>query len=205
MAQDPTQERWIAMAKRIWKLLDSWVERSRWLLLTVIFAMMLTIIVLLLVQNRVVVETTRMIVSTEVVVTLVPPATTSLKRTPTQTSAHTPVFTPNATTLPPTVSGIVPAATVQGSGHPFPITIIGENFMSGVTACLGPNIPITVASNTTKTITGALSPNISPGIYDLTVKNPDGQSGTLSPIFIMQEPESQLRFPVLVIFDSDAQ
>lgn len=48
---------------------------------------------------------------------------------------------------------------------------------------LAQNIMISVSSVTTTTITGGLSPNIPVGVYALTVQNPDGQQGVLSPAF----------------------
>jgi hypothetical protein len=84
--------------------------------------------------------------------------------------------------------GITPDSTVQSSGPPIPVTITGQNFVSGLTAWLGKNITITVDTNTATTIEGSLSPDIPVGVYGLTVRNPDSQMGTLSPAFTVYAP-----------------
>jgi hypothetical protein len=131
------------------------------------------------------------------------PSPTATPRPPTSTPRPlTPTHTP--TPLPPVVFGIVPNATVQSSDPPFPVAITGQNFRSGVTARLGANIPITVTGNTATTIDGMLSPNISVGVYGLTVTNPDDQSGTLSPAFTVYPSTTSLESPYMVTFGRDA-
>jgi hypothetical protein len=82
------------------------------------------------------------------------------------------------------VIAITPNATVQGGGADpdFDVDIIGQNFV-GSQAWLGQNIQVNVLSVTDTLIDGTLSPNVSSGIYALTVQNSDGQQGVLPRAF----------------------
>lgn len=214
MAQGPEQEQVKAQIRTLWVRLDEWVQRFRWLLLLAVTGviLLLTLVITIVgtreaITEKIVVKETvvmRQVVTR--VVTATPTKISTLTPRPTHTTVFTPSSTPGPATSPPLVSNIIPAATVQGSGHPFLVTITGQNFASGVTARLDGSISITVTSNTTTTIIGVLSPEVPIGVYNLTVTNPDGQSDTLSPIFIVQESvESGLTSPVLVMFGSDAE
>jgi len=135
--------------------------------------------------------------------------------TPTDTPTMTP--TPTATSTPkpkppdiptppppPEVWGISPTMTVRTSATPFFVTITGQDFdLRSVTACLGASFPITIVDHTATFIIGTLSPNMSAGVYGLTVTNSDGQSDVLSPAFIVHESYGitiALESPYLVTF-----
>ena len=79
---------------------------------------------------------------------------------------------------------IAPNQIVEGSGADpdIDVAITGQNFLDS-NSWLGQNIFITIVSVTENLINGRLSPNISPGIYGLTVRNADGQEGTLPRAF----------------------
>jgi hypothetical protein len=105
--------------------------------------------------------------------------------TPIPTDTPTATATPTATPVPaPVVFSILPNQIVEGSGADpdIDVAITGQNFL-GSSSWLGQNIFITIAGVTESLINGRLSPNIPPGIYGLTVRNADGQEGTLPRAF----------------------
>ena len=84
--------------------------------------------------------------------------------------------------------GITPNATVQGSQN-LNVIIVGQNFVDGLGAWLGSHaLDISVSGVADTLITGALVPDITTGVYALTVQNPDGQRGILSPAFTIYPP-----------------
>lgn len=89
---------------------------------------------------------------------------------------------------PPTVLSITPnqgenSTTVQ-------VVIRGANFFGTPTARLGTDVPIAISAATADTLTGTVPAGIIPGVYALTVSNPDGRSGTLSPAYTVLNPPS---------------
>jgi hypothetical protein len=208
MAQVPTLEQVAAQIRARLNRIDEWVKRLRWLLLLCIIGLILLMMLAIIMLSAPDMASGTAVIQQVVtkVVTLTPTEALTLTPSATHVITVTPSFTRVPTTFSPLVSGIIPAATVQGSGHPFPVTITGQNFVNGVTAKLDRSISITVTSNTTTTIIGVLSSEVPTGVYSLTVTNPDSQSVTLSPVFIVKEPvESGLKSPVLVLFGSDAE
>jgi hypothetical protein len=82
------------------------------------------------------------------------------------------------------VLAITPNATLEGGGGDpdFPVTVLGQGFVSPE-ALLGGNTRINIVSWSGSTITGTLSPNIPAGIYGLSVRNSDNQTGVLPRAF----------------------
>lgn len=103
--------------------------------------------------------------------------------TPTETPTDLPTVTPTDTPLPaPIVTDIVP----PGSGINVTIVITGvwgENFQSGAEFILSLGGQVISATGITyispTLLTGNLTIGDTPGLWDVTVINPDDQSGTL--------------------------
>jgi len=109
--------------------------------------------------------------------------------TPTPTDTPTPTETPTPTPVPPpSVFSITPDRGVNSA--PVPVVIRGANFFGMPTARLRSDAPITISAATTDTLTGTLPTGLIPGVYALTVVNPDAQSGMLSPAYIALNPPS---------------
>jgi len=70
------------------------------------------------------------------------------------------------------------------------VVIRGADFFGLPTARLGTNWLIPVSAATTDTLTGTVPAGLIPGVYALTVWNPDMQSGTLSPAYTALNPPS---------------
>ena len=84
--------------------------------------------------------------------------------------------TPTPTPTPPTVSSVLPASGPTFGGTS--ITITGTGFLAGATVSLGGTFAsnVTVVNSTSIT---ALTPAHTAGPVDVTVQNPEGQSGSL--------------------------
>ena len=81
----------------------------------------------------------------------------------------------------PVVERITPDSAVSG---PVPFTVSGSNFISGTTVHFAKtgesNVPATVASLTSTTLSGTLDvTNMPSGKWDVVVTHPDGRSGVL--------------------------
>ncbi|HJZ67087.1 MAG TPA: SBBP repeat-containing protein [Blastocatellia bacterium] len=74
-----------------------------------------------------------------------------------------------------TISGISPSA--GSSGGQYSATVFGANFLPGVRVRIG-GVPMTISSVTSTAITGIVHGR-SPGVVDVAVINPDGQSAVL--------------------------
>ena len=75
---------------------------------------------------------------------------------------------------PPTLLGVAPTTALTGQS----ITISGGGFASGASVTIGgANGNATIQSATTGTAT--VPSGLAPGVYDVTLTNPDGQSSTL--------------------------
>lgn len=95
------------------------------------------------------------------------------------------------TETPPPVIGSLSPQSGDTNGNT-QLTITGTGFQSGVTAVLG-STPITNLSVTgSTTITGS-SPALSPGSYNLTITNPDGQTSVLANAYsVSQAPPAMV-------------
>jgi len=71
-----------------------------------------------------------------------------------------------------------------------PVVIRGTNFFGVPTVALGSSVFITISTATTDTLTGAMPAGLTPGVYALTVTNPDAQSDTLSAAYTALNPPS---------------
>jgi hypothetical protein len=87
----------------------------------------------------------------------------------------------------PTVSTISPSSGPATGGTS--VVIAGSNFQSGATVSLGGSAAESVTVSTTMQIR-AVTPSSSVGTVDVTVTNPDGQSGTLASSFMFTNPHS---------------
>jgi PKD repeat protein len=84
------------------------------------------------------------------------------------------------TAAPPTISFISPGSGVQGQSAN--VVMTGSNFQSGAQCSFGIGIAVTsCAFNSASQLTAALAINANAplGMHDVTITNPDGQSGTL--------------------------
>jgi hypothetical protein len=107
--------------------------------------------------------------------------------TPTPTDTPTPTSTSTPTPVPPpSILSITPNQGVNSA--PVPVVIRGANFFGMPAARLGINVPITISAATADTLTGTVPAGPVPGVYALTVRNPDGQSDILSPAYIALSP-----------------
>jgi len=84
------------------------------------------------------------------------------------------------------------------------VVITGENFFGVPTATLRVNVPIAISAATTDTLTGTVPAGIIPGVYALTVRNPDGQPGWLSPAYTALSPETMLATDLISTFGTAA-
>ncbi len=82
---------------------------------------------------------------------------------------------------PPTVLSITPNEGCNDA--PVDVVITGQDFFGTPTVILGTSVTINVSNATATTINGTVPAGIAPGVYALTVRNPDGRSGTLSPAY----------------------
>jgi len=140
--------------------------------------------------------------------TPVPPTDTPLPPTPTYTPVPpTPTYTP----VPhPSVLSITPDRGVNTA--PVPVVITGADFIPAPTlptARLGTGISIAISAATTDTLTGTVPTGITPGIYALTVQNPDGQPSTPPPWVYYtalnpSSPDTTLETGYLSTFGPDA-
>lgn len=87
----------------------------------------------------------------------------------------------------PTISGISPSSGPATGGTS--VVITGSDFQSGAIVSLGRAAATSVTVSTTSQIQ-AVTPSSSAGTVDVTVTNPDGQSGTLAGSFIFTSPHS---------------
>ena len=134
------------------------------------------------------------------------PDTSTPTRTPTPptpTSTPTPTFTP-----PPPRPSILGIAPDQGEGTaPTSVVITGTGFVPVPTARLGNSAFISVSAATANEISGTVPAGLTPGVYALTVINPDGQSDSLSPAYTVLNPPSPsttLEMGYVLTFGSDA-
>jgi hypothetical protein len=80
------------------------------------------------------------------------------------------------------------------------VVITGENFFGVPTATLRVNVPIAISAASADTLTGTVPAGIIPGVYALTVRNPDGRSGTLSPAYTALSPDTMLETGLISTF-----
>jgi hypothetical protein len=79
---------------------------------------------------------------------------------------------------PPTISSVLPtSASVM---QPTQITITGSNFLPYPSLRLGTNISLTTAYVSTTTLTTVVLSGLPPGLYSLTVINPNSPAATLA-------------------------
>ncbi|MEJ2557552.1 MAG: hypothetical protein P8186_15260 [Anaerolineae bacterium] len=126
-----------------------------------------------------------------------PTATATSPSTSTPTATSTPVpptpiptDTPEPTSTPavprPTVEAIAPNTQVNTAT--VAVTITGQNFQPGCSASLGSVSLIGVSCPSTTTVTASVPAGIIAGYYDLTVTNPGGQPGSLTPAYTATNP-----------------
>jgi len=86
---------------------------------------------------------------------------------------------------PPYITSVTPDS---GYSHlDTTITISGQNFLDTPAVSLGPNaLPVTFVNSTTLTV--IVPSGLDPGLYTLTVQNPDTQAGSLADAFTVLEP-----------------
>ena len=113
-----------------------------------------------------------------------PPRPTTAVPTPTDTPTPTPTPIPP----PPTLLSITPNHGVNSA--PVSVVITGTDFFGLPTAILRTSDNIAISEATTDTLTGTVPAGLTPGVYALTVRNPDGQSGMLSPAYTVLNPPS---------------
>lgn len=113
--------------------------------------------------------------------------------TPTNTPAPPPPTSPPPTNTPlptpvppPSVFSITPNSGVNTA--PVSVVIQGANFFGMPTARLGSGYFLSITGATATTLNGTVPAGIPPGVYALTVTNPDAQSGTLSPAYTVLGP-----------------
>ena len=114
-----------------------------------------------------------------------PPRPATDTPTPSETPTPTDTPTPTPTPVPPPI--IFSITPNQGVNTPPPVTvtILGANFFGLPVVTLGDSATIAVSAATTDTITGTVPAGLTPGVYALTVRNPDLQYGRLSPAYIV--------------------
>jgi PKD repeat protein len=91
---------------------------------------------------------------------------------------------------PPTVSSVSPNSGAQGQNLPT-VTITGSNFQTGATCSFGAGITVNscaFGSSTQLTANITISSTASLGSRNMTVTNPDSQSGTLTDGFTVAAP-----------------
>jgi hypothetical protein len=128
-----------------------------------------------------------------------PTATATSPSTSTPTATSTPVPPtliptdtpePTSTSTPavpqPTVEAIAPNTQVNTAT--VAVTITGQNFQPGCTASLGSVSLIGISCPSTTTVTASVPAGIIAGYYDLTVTNPGGQPGSLTPAYTATNP-----------------
>lgn len=135
------------------------------------------------------------------------PVPTKKPPKPTDTPAPTPTLTPSPTptptsVLPPSVFSITPNQGVNSD--PVGVIIRGANFFETPTARLGINVPLTITAATADTLTGTVPAGLMPSVYALTVRNPDGRSGTLSPAYVALDPGTTLETGLVSTFGTAA-
>jgi len=136
-----------------------------------------------------------------------PTPTATPTSTPTSTPTPTDTPTPRTETptpLPPTVLDVAPKCMTcdPNSTERQAVVVIGDNFVATPTVSLC-NVAAVVLGVTDEFITVTIPLSIAAGSYGLTVTNPDGQSGVLSPAFIVHESYGitiALESPYLVTF-----
>ena len=111
--------------------------------------------------------------------------------TPSPTATYTPAPTPTPTVPGPIVLGILPSTRVNTAT--VAAVISGLNFQTGCTASLTSgwfgSVPLAVSSCTpTTTVLASVPADLIAGYYDLTVTNPDLQSGTLTSAYTATNP-----------------
>jgi hypothetical protein len=84
------------------------------------------------------------------------------------------------------------------------VVIRGANFFGMPTARLGINVPLTITAATADTLTGTVPAGLLPSVYALTVSNPDGRSGTLSPAYVALSPDTVLATDLVSTFGTAA-
>jgi hypothetical protein len=157
------------------------------------------------------------VLPTSVPPTSVPPTSVPPTDTPTFTPlpppTDTPTFTPTPTNTPapptpippPTVLSITPN---QGlNTNPVDVVITGADFMATPTVYLGPNQLINVTWVNANTINARVPVGLTPGVYALTVINPDLQSDTLPAAYTVLapvDPNTTLETGYLMTFGSGA-
>jgi len=121
------------------------------------------------------------------------------------TPTHMPKPKGTPTLPPPEASGITPTSMTRGLTGTLPITITGSHFVAPPTVMLGTSPVVSLHVPSSTTLTCRVPYTMPPGVCGLTVANPDGQSDTLSPAFIVRESELTSRSPPLVTFGPDAE
>jgi IPT/TIG domain len=86
-------------------------------------------------------------------------------------------------TVPPAVTGISPSSGTTDGGTS--VTLTGKNFVAGATVSFGGAAAVVTSVNAATIV--AKTPAHKPGSVTVVVKNPDGQSGTLSSGFIYRK------------------
>ncbi|MDA1191502.1 MAG: T9SS type A sorting domain-containing protein [Candidatus Poribacteria bacterium] len=97
-------------------------------------------------------------------------------------------LTVGAAVQPPTLASIDPQ-TVTKSTSLRPFTLVGTRFETGAVAVVnGVEIPLTIGSATTAT--GQIPVSIPVGVYDVTVRNANGQSATRQLALTIRAPKA---------------
>jgi MYXO-CTERM domain-containing protein len=81
----------------------------------------------------------------------------------------------------PQITGISPARATNDA--PVDLLVAGNNFAQGLTLKIGAIAAENVRVPGPTTITATVPPNIAPGVYDVSVRNPDGQAALLPAAF----------------------
>ncbi|MDB5080437.1 MAG: hypothetical protein JWP00_2361, partial [Chloroflexi bacterium] len=95
-----------------------------------------------------------------------------------------------ATNAAPTISQVTPATVLNNAATT--LTITGANFVNIPTVLLGNQTLSTVTFNSTTNLTAVIPAGVTPGVYNLTVTNPDNASATLANSVTVKLPAPNL-------------
>jgi hypothetical protein len=86
----------------------------------------------------------------------------------------------------PTITAVWPLSATNRATTT--LNVMGTGFVTATSIRLGQSMTLPTTFVSTSSLRGLLAPGLSPGVYDVSVINPDGQSGTLSSAFTLTLP-----------------
>jgi hypothetical protein len=105
-------------------------------------------------------------------------------------TATSPTTTFVATNAAPTISQVTPPTIVNNQATT--INITGTNFVNSPAVLLGSQALTGVTFNSTSSLTAQIPAGVTPGVYNLTVTNPDNASATLANSITVKLPAPNL-------------